>query len=167
MTVLSFSPNCSHKLQPLDVSVYGSLKTYVNHASHTMTFYDIPGIVNSSLDLAASPGIKAGFQVSGIYPFNRDIYIYIYIYMTKNVWGFMLQIDLPLLWLQLLSTVTVKSQDVDRFYRTINSHFKGRNTSFFPRGHSTSSETRTQKESECTEEVNNYHFDRYPPQKCF
>jgi hypothetical protein len=39
-----------------------------------VTFYDIPGIVNSSLDLAASPGIKAGFQVSGIYPFNRDIF---------------------------------------------------------------------------------------------
>jgi hypothetical protein len=39
-----------------------------------VTFYDIPGIVNSLLDLAASPGIKAGFQVSGIYPLNRDIF---------------------------------------------------------------------------------------------
>jgi len=95
-------------------------------------------------------------QVSGIYPFNRDIHDI----TTKNVWGLTLQIDLPLLWLQQLSTVTVKSQDVDRFYRTISSHFKGRNTSFFPRGHSTSSETWTQKESECKEEEeNNYHFD--------
>jgi len=40
-----------------------------------MTIYDIPGIVNSSLHLAASPGnIKAGFQVSGICFFNRDIF---------------------------------------------------------------------------------------------
>jgi hypothetical protein len=40
-----------------------------------MTIYDIPGIFNSSLHLAASPGnIKAGFQVSGIYLFNRDIF---------------------------------------------------------------------------------------------
>ena len=34
----------------------------MNHVGHTATFYDIPGIVNSSLDLAASPGIKAGFR---------------------------------------------------------------------------------------------------------
>jgi hypothetical protein len=40
-----------------------------------MTIYDIPCIVNSSLHLTASPGhIKTGFQVSGIYPFNRDIF---------------------------------------------------------------------------------------------
>ena len=40
-----------------------------------MTIYDIPSIVNTSLHLAASPGhIKAGFQVSGIYPFNWDIF---------------------------------------------------------------------------------------------
>lgn len=84
VTVLTFPPHCSHKLQPLDVSVYGPLKTYVNracdawvtnHPGQTMTIYDIPGIVNSSLHLAVSPGnIKSGFQVSGIYPFNRDIF---------------------------------------------------------------------------------------------
>jgi hypothetical protein len=46
-----------------------------NHPGHTMTIYDIPGIVNSSLHLAAYPGnIKAGFQLFGIYPFNRDIF---------------------------------------------------------------------------------------------
>jgi hypothetical protein len=40
-----------------------------------MTIYNISGIVNSSLHLAASPGnIKAGFQVFGIYTFNRDIF---------------------------------------------------------------------------------------------
>ena len=38
-----------------------------------MTIYDIPGFVNWYLHLAASSGnIKASFQVSGIYPFNRD-----------------------------------------------------------------------------------------------
>jgi hypothetical protein len=74
VTVLSFPPNCSHKLQPLDVSVYGPLKTYVKRAGHTVTFYDIPGIVNSSLDHATSTRIKVGFQVSGIYPINRDIF---------------------------------------------------------------------------------------------
>jgi hypothetical protein len=40
-----------------------------------MTIYDDPGIVNSSLHLAASPGnITAGFQVFGICPFNRDTF---------------------------------------------------------------------------------------------
>lgn len=84
VTVLSFPPHYTHKLQILDVSVYRPLKMYVNracdawlanHPGHTMTIYDIPGIVNSSLHLAASPGnIKADLQVSGIYLFNRDIF---------------------------------------------------------------------------------------------
>ena len=72
-----------------------------NHPCHTITMYDISGIVNSSLHLAASPGnIKAGFQVSGNYPATR-------IFFMTNLWGLMLQIDLPLLWLQQLPTVTV------------------------------------------------------------
>ena len=46
-----------------------------NHPDHTLTIYDISGIVNLSLHLATSPGnIKAGFRVSGIYPFDRDIF---------------------------------------------------------------------------------------------
>jgi hypothetical protein len=41
----------------------------------TIHVYDIPGIVNSSLHLAASPGnIKADFHVSGICLFNRVIF---------------------------------------------------------------------------------------------
>jgi hypothetical protein len=40
-----------------------------------LTVYDIPVIVNSSLNLAASPGnIKGSLQVSGTHPFNRDIF---------------------------------------------------------------------------------------------
>jgi len=72
VTVVSFPPHSSHKLQPLEVSVCRSLKTYVNRASdawitnypgHTMTIYDIPGIVKSTLHLVASPGnIKVGFR---------------------------------------------------------------------------------------------------------
>jgi hypothetical protein len=67
--------------------------------------YDIPGTVNSSLHLAPSPGnIKAGFQVSGIYPFNTDTshdeeFMGAYVTGRSN-----------LLWLQQLPTVTVNSQ---------------------------------------------------------
>jgi len=44
-----------------------------NHPGHTMKTYNNPVIVNSFLHLATSSGnITAGFQFSGIYPFNRD-----------------------------------------------------------------------------------------------
>ena len=33
ITLLSFPPHCSHELQPLDKSVLGHFKTYVNQAS--------------------------------------------------------------------------------------------------------------------------------------
>ena len=84
VVLLSFPPHCSHKLQPLDRSVYGPLKKYVNsscdgwmktHPGKTMTIYDIPGIAKEALPLAATPSnIQKGFQVSGIYPFNRNIF---------------------------------------------------------------------------------------------
>ena len=51
IVMLSFPPHCSHKLQPLDRSVFGPLKKYINssqdawmrnHPVNTMTIYDIP-----------------------------------------------------------------------------------------------------------------------------
>lgn len=46
-----------------------------NHAGSTMTIYDIPGIINTSLPLAATQmNIINGFRVSGIFPFNRLIF---------------------------------------------------------------------------------------------
>jgi hypothetical protein len=73
-----------------------------------MTTYDILVIIISSLYLAASPGnFKVGFQVTGIYPFNRDIL------HDEEFVGVTLQIDLALLWLQQLPTVTMKPRDVD------------------------------------------------------
>lgn len=84
ITVLSFPPHCSHRLQPLDVSVYGPLKKYVNracdswmttHPGSTMTIYDIPNVVSTSFPLAVTPAnILAGFRAAGISPFNRDIF---------------------------------------------------------------------------------------------
>lgn len=84
VVVLSFPPHCSHKLQPLDRSVFGPLKKYVNSAcdswmtnnpGQTMTIYHIPSIVNIAFPLAMTPSnITAGFRVSGICPFNEDIF---------------------------------------------------------------------------------------------
>jgi len=112
VTVLSFPPQ--YKLQPLDVSVCGPLKTYVNracdawvtnHPDHSMTTHNILFIVISSLHFAASPGnIKVGFQVTGIYPFNRDTL------HDEKFMGVTLLIDLALLWLQQFQTVTMNPQ---------------------------------------------------------
>ncbi|GAA6106498.1 histone-lysine N-methyltransferase PRDM9-like isoform X1 [Tachysurus ichikawai] len=77
-------PHCSHKLQPLDRSVYGPLKRLVYnccdgwmkaHPGATMSIYDLPGIVKSALPHAASPGnIQARFACTGIWRFNRNIF---------------------------------------------------------------------------------------------
>lgn len=84
VVLVSFPPHCSHKLQPLDRSVYGPLKKYVNrecdgwmksHPGKTMTIYDIPAILKEALPHACTPiNIQKGFQVSGIWPFNRDVF---------------------------------------------------------------------------------------------
>jgi len=82
--LLTFPPHCSHKLQPLDRSVFGPLKKYVNaasdgwmrsHPGKTMSIYDIPGIAAVALPKAATPAnIQSGFAVSGIFPFNSTIF---------------------------------------------------------------------------------------------
>jgi hypothetical protein len=84
VTVLAFPHHCSHRLQPLDRSVSGPLKSYVNracdawitnHPGQTMTIYDLPGIVNMRINSAATPAnIKAGFLATGIFPYNRDVF---------------------------------------------------------------------------------------------
>lgn len=84
IVLLTFTPHCSHKLQPLDRTVFGPLKKFVNtacdnwmrtHPGKTMTIYDIPEIAATALPLAATPvNIKNGFRVSGIFPFNREIF---------------------------------------------------------------------------------------------
>lgn len=82
IVMLSFPPHCSHKLQPLDRTVYGPLKRHVNtfcdtwmrsHPGLTMSIYDIPGIVRLALPLAGTPGnVQNGFSSTGIWPYNRD-----------------------------------------------------------------------------------------------
>ncbi|XP_072758706.1 uncharacterized protein [Anoplolepis gracilipes] len=80
IVLLSFPPHCTHKLQPLDRSVYGPLKKAINTASNawihnnpekTMKIYDISSIVATAFPLAVtSSNIQAGFRNTGIFPFN-------------------------------------------------------------------------------------------------
>ncbi|CAI9732654.1 Pogo transposable element with KRAB domain [Octopus vulgaris] len=84
ITMLSFPPHCTHRLQPLDKAVYGPLKKYtntaiddwhINHPGQTMAIYDIPCIVKTAWPLTATPtNILSGFSSTGICPFNRNIF---------------------------------------------------------------------------------------------
>ena len=84
VVMVSFPPHCSHKLQPLDRSVYGPLKRcykvacddwIVSHKGRTMTIYDVPAMVGVAYPKAMTPAnIQAGFKVSGISPFNRNVF---------------------------------------------------------------------------------------------
>ncbi len=48
----------------------------LNNPGKTMTVYDIPKVVATAFPLAVTPGnIKAGFRASGIYPFNREVFL--------------------------------------------------------------------------------------------
>jgi len=83
ITMLTFPPHCSHKLQLLDWSVYGPLKRYYNASCDSwlmsnprpMTIYDIASVVNIPFSQAfTQSNIKAGFSLSGIEPFNSDVF---------------------------------------------------------------------------------------------
>ena len=82
--MLSFPPHCSHKLQPLDRSVYGPFKKYynvacdnwmVNNPGKPMTIYEVGECVAQAFPRAFSANnIQAGFRVSGISPFNSQVF---------------------------------------------------------------------------------------------
>ncbi|KAG1681427.1 hypothetical protein GQR58_011823 [Nymphon striatum] len=60
LTIVTFPPHCSHRLQPLDVSFYSPLKAYYKKAAYNKA--------------CAFENITAGLQKSGIWPFNSDIF---------------------------------------------------------------------------------------------
>jgi len=75
--LLSFPPHCSHRLQPLDCTVYFPLKkcdSWCNsHPGRPMQPLDIPGVCAMAFKLAMTPAnIQSGFEVTGIFPFNRS-----------------------------------------------------------------------------------------------
>lgn len=82
--VLTFPPHCSHKLQPLDISVYGPLKRYYNDACNgwqmenpgqTLTIYNISRSLGMSFPKAfTTANITSGFRKPGISPFDRNAF---------------------------------------------------------------------------------------------
>lgn len=82
--LLTLPPHTSGKLQPLDKTVYKSLKTNYNivcnewmisNPSRTITIYDIAGLFGIAYLKAFSPeNIINGFKYTGIWPINRHIF---------------------------------------------------------------------------------------------
>lgn len=78
---LTFPPHCSHKLQPLDVAVYGPLKRYFNDAANswhlqypgeTVTIYRIAVLLGKAYPLAMTiSNLMSGFRRPGILPFDQ------------------------------------------------------------------------------------------------
>lgn len=85
VVLLTLPPHTSHRLQPLDRAVYDPFKKAYNaamdgwirsHPGRTVTIYDIPTIVSEAQLCAMSQrNIKAGFAATGIYPYNKDIFM--------------------------------------------------------------------------------------------
>lgn len=84
LTVLTFPPHCSHKLQPLDVSVFGPFKKFYNtfvdswmlaNPGKTFSMYHVAGCSGKAYLKAMTPSnIINGFMATGISPFNREIF---------------------------------------------------------------------------------------------
>lgn len=82
--MLTLPPHTSHKLQPLDRSVFGPFKRYYNtaadewmlsHPSTPITIYNVAELAGKAYLLAFNPSnIQSGFKVSGIWPINENIF---------------------------------------------------------------------------------------------
>lgn len=85
VTLLTIPPHTSHRLQALDVSVFGPFQNYYNsaadswmhrHPGQTLTIYQVAEIMGIAFDKAMTPSnIKSGFKKTGIFPFDRNVFI--------------------------------------------------------------------------------------------
>ncbi|XP_072384526.1 uncharacterized protein [Diabrotica undecimpunctata] len=81
---ITFHPHTSHKMQPLDRTVFGPMKTYYNtacsewmimHPGQPITIYDIAELAGKAFPKAfTTSNIQKGFEVSGLYPVNENIF---------------------------------------------------------------------------------------------
>lgn len=84
ITVLTLPPHSSHRMQPLDVSVFGPFKAYYNeavqawllaHPGIPLTIYDVASCVGTAFKKSMVPtNITKGFERAGIFPFDKTIF---------------------------------------------------------------------------------------------
>lgn len=81
IVLLTLPPHTSHKLQPLDRSVYGPLKKFYNsgcdswlmrNPGQRITIYEVAELAGQAYNRAMTPeNITSGFRTTGIFPFDR------------------------------------------------------------------------------------------------
>lgn len=84
IVMLTIPPHTSHKLQPLDISVYGPFKAYYNqaaddwlrnHGGETIRIANIGALVKHACMSALTPrNILSGFEKTGISPINSSTF---------------------------------------------------------------------------------------------
>ncbi len=84
VVIVTIPPHCSHRLQPLDVCVYGSLqKCYnrcisqwmLNNPGKTVKIQNVPDFFNQAFVVSMTPSnIISAFKTPGIYPYNRFLF---------------------------------------------------------------------------------------------
>ncbi|KAK4324160.1 hypothetical protein Pmani_005163 [Petrolisthes manimaculis] len=84
VTILTIHPHCSHKMQPLNVAMYGTFKSYYAAAMDSrllqkpgipLTIYDIGSLVDTAFKRSMTPSnITFGFKRSGIFPFDDNVF---------------------------------------------------------------------------------------------
>lgn len=94
IVLLTIPPHTSHRLQPLDVAVYGPFKSYynqacddfmINYPGQVIALKDIARLVGIAHQRAFTPGnITKGFSRTGICPYNSQLFSE-YDFLTSSV----------------------------------------------------------------------------------
>lgn len=84
VVLLTLPPHTSHHLQPLDRCVFGPFKSQYNRAAERwmlnnpgkpITIYDVAELIGQAYPVSFTPkNIIKSFEVTGICPYNRDIF---------------------------------------------------------------------------------------------
>ena len=84
LDLLTLPPHCSHKLQPLDVGVFGAFKKFyssfcnewhLSHPGETLSLYYVAGLSNKAFVKSYTlENITSSFRRTGIFPFNSEIF---------------------------------------------------------------------------------------------
>lgn len=84
LIVLTFPPHCSHRLQPLDVTVYGPFKAryrasmndwMTSNPGKTVTIFNVAQFAKDAFYAAFNMNnVTSGFKNTGIWPINQNIF---------------------------------------------------------------------------------------------
>ena len=82
--LLTIPPHTSHKLQPLDKTIYGPFKKayslsmdawICSHPGRTISINEVPHFVKEAQSSAMTiPNITSGFEKTGIFPYNQNLF---------------------------------------------------------------------------------------------